>query len=75
VAGKEPSSIMATIMSLCSLIDPRSRVVIQEDAADNHVLACAKDSRANFVASGNPHLLKLGEYEKTKKSFDCNQLS
>ena len=66
-SGKQPSSLMATIMSLCSLIDQRSMVdVIQDDPADNHVLACAKDARADFVISGDRHLLKLGEYEKIK---------
>jgi len=66
-SGREPSSVMATIISLCSLIDLRSTVdVIQEDPADNHVLACAKDARADVVISGDRHLLKLGEYEKIK---------
>jgi len=62
-SGKEPSSIMATIVSLCSLIDVKSRAqVIRDDPADNRILACAKDAAADFMVSGDHHLLKLGEY-------------
>jgi putative PIN family toxin of toxin-antitoxin system len=61
----EPSSIMATIMSLSSLVDVKVRVhAIEEDPSDNHVLACAKEARAQFIVSGDRHLLQLGHYEK-----------
>jgi putative PIN family toxin of toxin-antitoxin system len=63
-SGKKPNSIMTTIVSLCSLVDVKSTAsAIQEDPTDNHVLACAKDAAADFVISGDRHLLKLGKYE------------
>jgi uncharacterized protein len=66
-SGKEPSSIMATIVSLCSLIDVRSRAeVIRDDPADNRILACAKDAAADFIVSGDHHLLKLEQYENAR---------
>ena len=62
----KPSSIMTTIVSLCSLVDVKTTVhVIREDLSDNRVLACAKEARAHFIVSGDRHLLQLEQYEKT----------
>jgi len=66
-SAKEPSAIMATVVSLTSLVEVTSTVeAIKEDAADNRLLACAKDARAHFLISGDRHLLKLGEYGNVK---------
>ncbi len=43
-------------------IDP----VIRADPDDDKVLACAKTANAEIVASGDPHLLDLNEYEGIK---------
>jgi putative PIN family toxin of toxin-antitoxin system len=60
----EPSSIMVTIVSLSSLVEVEAIVhAIEEDPSDNHVLACAKESNAQFIVSGDRHLLRLGHYE------------
>ena len=41
-----------------------SRVeVVTEDPADNMFLACALDGRADVLASGDHHLLKLGRFQ------------
>ena len=62
----EPSSIMTTIVSLCSLVDVKAKVhVIREGLSDNRVLACAKEARAHFIVSGDRHLSQLEQYEKT----------
>jgi predicted nucleic acid-binding protein len=39
---------------------------IEEDPTDNQVLACAKDARADFIISGDRHLLQLEAYEKVR---------
>jgi hypothetical protein len=63
----EPSSIMATIVSLSSLVDVKTTVhAIEEDPSDNHVLACAKEASAQFIVSGDRHLLRLRHYENIK---------
>jgi putative PIN family toxin of toxin-antitoxin system len=64
-SGKEPSAIMTTIISLCSLVDVRSTIqAVQEDSTDKQVLACAKDASADFIVTGDRHLLNLGKFEK-----------
>jgi putative PIN family toxin of toxin-antitoxin system len=63
----EPSSIMTSIVSLCSLVDVKATVhAIEEDPSDNHVLACAKETNAHFIVSGDRHLLQLGQYENIR---------
>jgi hypothetical protein len=63
----EPSSIMPTIVSLSSLVDVKTPAhAIEEDPSDNHVLACAKEASAQFIVSGDRHLLQLGQYESIK---------
>ena len=37
--------------------------VISEDPDDNKVLACAIAAEADFIVSGDKHLLKLGKFE------------
>lgn len=59
----EPSSVMATIISLSSLVDVKVRIhAIAEDPPDNQILACAKEADAQFIISGDQHLLQLGCY-------------
>lgn len=36
--------------------------IIKEDPSDNNILACALDSDATFIISGDRHLLKLKRY-------------
>jgi putative PIN family toxin of toxin-antitoxin system len=66
-SGREVSPMMATIVSLCSLVDVKSKVqAIEEDPTDNQVLACAKDATADFMISGDRHLLQLEAYGNVK---------
>jgi uncharacterized protein len=37
--------------------------VIARDPSDDHVLACAVAGNADYIVTGDPHLLDLGEYE------------
>ncbi len=45
------------------LVTPRSvPEVVAADPKDNAILACALEGRAQFLVSGDEHLLQLGEY-------------
>ena len=37
--------------------------MIADDPDDDHILACAREGRADIIVSGNKHLLQLKEYE------------
>jgi len=51
--------------------------VIKEDPSDNIVLECAVAPKANFIVTGDEHLLALREYKGTRivspSSFMTNQ--
>lgn len=36
--------------------------MIEEDPDDNQILACASEGKANFIVSGDKHLLDLKDY-------------
>lgn len=41
----------------------RTVSLIKEDPDDNRFIECALSAHATFIISGDPHLLKLGEFE------------
>jgi predicted nucleic acid-binding protein len=52
--------------NLAEVIQPRSRVSICGDEDDNRVLECAIDGRAEWIISGDLHLLELQSYQGVK---------
>ncbi len=40
--------------------------VVPDDAKDDAILACAKEGNAQYIVSGDEHLLKLREYKGIK---------
>jgi putative PIN family toxin of toxin-antitoxin system len=42
---------------------PTSKLSVVDDAADNRILECALDTRADLVVTGDRHLLKLRHFE------------
>jgi hypothetical protein len=48
------------------LVIPSRRIaVIREDPADNMFLECAAEAEADYIISGDRHLLRLGIFEGT----------
>lgn len=48
------------------LYDVPKLEVIKKDPTDNKFLACALESKAQYIISGDSHLLELGKYQSTK---------
>lgn len=49
------------------VIKPKSRINrIKKDPADNRFLECAIEGDADFIISGDKHLLELGNFENSK---------
>lgn len=46
------------------LIKPVNRIRVLDDDPNNRVLECAVEGRANYIVSGDGHLIALGEYQK-----------
>ena len=50
--------------NICDVVSTTDHLsVIKEDPDDDRVLECAIAGRANYIISGDRHLLKLGLYE------------
>lgn len=46
------------------LIEPKERLsVVLEDESDNRYLECALEGKAQYLVSGDNHLLDIGEYK------------
>lgn len=51
------------LLTLASVVETTSRMtVIREDDADNRVLECAVDGRADLIVTGDRHLAALGSF-------------
>jgi len=56
--------VIKSIVHAAELVKPDTvPQVITDDVSDNHILACALAGRADFIISGDRHLLNLKEYE------------
>lgn len=55
-----------TIIKNSILIEPEGKIDIIEDEADNRFLECAVGCKADYIVSGDSHLLKLEEYQGIK---------
>jgi len=55
------------ILEIAEIIIPQHKLnVVQEDIDDNKILECATESNADFIVSGDPHLLNLKYYKNIK---------
>jgi uncharacterized protein len=55
------------ILLKAKMIIPKRRLyIVQNDPADNKFLECAVDGRANYLVTGDSHLLKLKKIGRTK---------
>ncbi|MBI4149543.1 PIN domain-containing protein [Candidatus Woesearchaeota archaeon] len=55
------------IISVCTLVMPsKATEVIPEDPADNKVLECAEAFGADYIISGDEHIMRLREYKGMK---------
>lgn len=65
--GVSPSHLIDAILKVAQLVEVKSRFhVVHEDSADNKIIECAIDGKADFIVSGDAHLTKIGRYKKTR---------
>lgn len=59
-------SLMRKLQEKGKKIKVVSKFDISKDKKDNRYLECAKDGKADYLVSGNEHLLELGKFKYTK---------
>ncbi len=67
-SGSEIAFVLQAIRDISIFISPTTKLsLIKEDDADNRVLECALDGKAEYIVSGDQHhLLPLGEFRGIK---------
>ena len=64
---EELKEFISDLLSIMPLIEEEKTVeAILDDPSDNKYLSCALNAKADFIVSGDVHLLSLGEYEGIK---------
>jgi putative PIN family toxin of toxin-antitoxin system len=59
--------IIAELVSIAELVEPSSYIdVIVDDPDDNRVLECATEANADYIVTGDSHLLRLLKYSHIK---------
>jgi putative PIN family toxin of toxin-antitoxin system len=63
----EIESIRSYYLLLFKIVNPKQTIdIIREDPSDNMVLECALKAEADYIVSGNHHLLNLNEFKDIK---------
>lgn len=59
--------VLGEIVRRSKVVNPKKKLdVIKEDPEDNKFLECAIESGAEYIVSGDKHLLKAGEFKGIK---------
>ena len=59
--------ILTELTGIADFVDPSETIkVVLEDPEDNMILECAAEAKANYIITGDFHLLKLGRYLNTE---------
>lgn len=58
--------VLENIVQVSEIVETTSNLDVVVDRADNEILACAIDGGAEYLVSGDRHLLDLGKYKKVK---------
>ena len=55
--------ILTELMGIADFVNPSETIdVVLEDPDDNRILECAVEAGANYIITGDFHLLKVGRY-------------
>ena len=60
---EEIADAVATIIEAADVVEPKTKISAVSDEPDNRILECAIKAKADFIVSGDAHLLDLKEYK------------
>jgi putative PIN family toxin of toxin-antitoxin system len=67
ISEDEKAEFLLEFIHICDTIEPKRKItLIMDDPNDNLVLECAFEGKADYIISGDEHLLKLKEFEGIK---------
>ena len=60
---EEQKQVFSALLFLCSLVEPKQVVkIVTQDPDDDKILECALEVKADYVVSGDHHLLGLKQF-------------
>ena len=66
-AGITRQELVEAAVRIGKLTEVKTKInIVHEDAADNKFMECAFDSKADFLITGDEHLLRIERYKKTR---------
>ena len=66
-AGVNRQELIEVVLRVSRLVEVKTKVnVVHEDPADNKFLECAFDGKADFLVTGDEHLLRIEHYKRTR---------
>lgn len=63
LSAEEAERVVAGMRDLAEIVEPRQRLSICQDEEDNRVLECAVEGRAEWIVTGDRHLLNLKSFQ------------
>jgi putative PIN family toxin of toxin-antitoxin system len=67
IAEENLRYIISSLDSIAEFVSPKTKLdIIKKDPQDNKILECAIESEADFIISGDTHLLELSKFRKTR---------
>lgn len=61
---EERAGLIEDLKGFATVVEPQQRLsVVQADESDNRYVECAVESGANYIVTGDPHLLAVKEYQ------------
>ena len=60
---EEAERVVAAMRDLAEVVEPQQRLSICQDEEDNRVLECAVEGRAEWIITGDRHLLNLKSFQ------------
>ena len=67
LSGINQKEILRAIVKNSIIVTSKLEVhMVEDDPEDNKILACAQFAGADFIVSGDKHLLALGKFKRTR---------
>lgn len=61
---EEREGLVDDLRNFATIVEPQQKLsVVQADESDNRYVECAVESGANYIVTGDPHLLAINEYQ------------
>lgn len=65
--GVRREELVETVLRIGKTVEVKTKLnLVREDSSDNKFLECAMDGGADYLVSGDEHLLRIGRYQRIR---------